>query len=141
MNLLKAMGREDLKDDPRFLDNAARVTHMDETDAVVEQWTKNLTRDELFEMSRAYRLPTAPVRNLVEVMNSPHMHERDMLQWIDHYSLGRIVVPNSPLRYHGTPQMMGVPNPRLGEHNHEIYGGLLGLSDSAIDILKTDGII
>lgn len=140
-NLLKAMGRGELKDDPRFIDNAARVTHMDETDAVVEEWTRNLTRAEIFEASRAYRLPTAPVRNLVEVMNSPHMHERGMLQWIDHYSLGHIVVPNSPLRYHGTPQMMGASNARLGEHNREIYGGVLGLSDSEIDTLVADGII
>ena len=74
-------------------------------------------------------------------MNSPHMHERGMLQWIDHYSLGRIVVPNSPLRYHGTPQMMGASNARLGEHNREIYGGMLGLSDSEIDTLMADGVI
>lgn len=140
-NLLNAMGRGELKDDPRFIDNAARVTHMDETDAVVEEWTKNLTRAEIFEASRAHRLPTAPVRDLIEVSNSPHMHERSMLQWIDHYSLGRIVVPNSPLRYHGTPQMMGASNPRLGEHNREIYGGVLGLSDSEIDALMAGGII
>jgi CoA:oxalate CoA-transferase len=140
-NLLKAMGREELKDDPRFADNRARIAYMEETDAVVEEWTKNLTCSEIFEMSRVFRIPTAPVRNLVEVINSPHMHERGMLQWIDHYSLGRIVVPNSPLRYHGTSQMMGEPNPRLGEHNREIYGGVLGLSDSEIDALKADGVI
>lgn len=140
-NLLKAMGREDLRDVPRFRDNAARVTHMDETDAIVEAWTKDLTRAEIFELSRTFRLPTAPVKNLVEVTNSQHMHERGMLQWIDHYSLGRIVVPNSPLRYHGTPQMMSASNPKLGEHNREIYGGVLGLSESEIDALTDEGVI
>ncbi len=53
-----------------------------------------------------------------------------MLQWIDHYSPGRIVVPKSPLQYHGMSQMTGVPNARLVEHKRETYGGVLGLSNS-----------
>ena len=47
----------------------------------------------------------------------------------------------SPLRYHGTPQMTGASNARPGEHNREIYGGVLGLSDSEIDALMADGVI
>ena len=43
-NLLKAMGREDLADDPRFATNAGRVAHMDETDALVEAWTRTSPR-------------------------------------------------------------------------------------------------
>ncbi|HCX67397.1 hypothetical protein [Parvibaculum sp.] len=58
------------------------------------------------------------------------MRERGMLQWIDHYSPGRIVVPKSPLQYHGMSQMTGVPNARLVEHKRETYGGVLGLSNS-----------
>lgn len=140
-NLLAAMGREDLKNDPRFADNTARVRHMDETDAVVGEWSRGFSRVEIFERSSKHRVPTAPVRDLVEVMNNEHMHERGMLQWIDHYSLGRVVVPNSPMRYHGTPQMPSAPNPKLGEHNREIYGGLLGLSDGEIEALKSGGVI
>ncbi len=140
-NLLAAMGRGDLRNDPRFADNAARVRHMDETDAVVGAWSKGLTRAEIFGSSSKHRVPTAPVRDLIEVMNNEHMHERGMLQWIDHYSLGRVVVPNSPIRYHGTPQMRSAPNPRLGEHNREVYGGVLGLSNNEIDALKADGVI
>jgi crotonobetainyl-CoA:carnitine CoA-transferase CaiB-like acyl-CoA transferase len=47
-NLLKAMEREDLMDDPRFATNAARVAHMDETDAVVEAWTRTLPKTDVF---------------------------------------------------------------------------------------------
>lgn len=140
-NLLAAMGRGELRNDPRFADNAARVRHMDETDAVVGAWSKGLTRAEIFGRSSKYRVPTAPVRDLIEVMNNEHMHERGMLQWIDHYNLGRVVVPNSPIRYHGTPQMTSAPNPRLGEHNREVYGDVLGLSNDEIDALKADGVI
>lgn len=140
-NLLAAMGREDLQYDPRFATNALRVKHMAEADAVVGDWAKTFTRQEIFELSRKHRVPSAPVRDLIEVMNSEHMHARGALEWIVHDRLGRIVVPNSPLRYHGTPQMPCTSDPKLGAHNREIYGGLLGLTDDEIDALKADGVI
>jgi len=56
-NLLKAMGREDLADDPRFATNAARVAHMDETDALVEGWTRTLGKMQVFARTKAYRIP------------------------------------------------------------------------------------
>ena len=87
------MGREDLADDPRFATNAGRVAHMDETDALVEAWTRTLPKMEVFARTKAYRIPCAPVRNAPEVMNDPHMHERGMLERIDHPELGEIVVP------------------------------------------------
>jgi crotonobetainyl-CoA:carnitine CoA-transferase CaiB-like acyl-CoA transferase len=139
--LLEAMGREDLKGDPRFLSNAKRVENMAETDAVVEAWTRNLSKREIMEIAGRHRIPSAPVRDLVEVMEDRHMHERGMLEWIDHPELGHIVVPTTPLRLHGAPKVPTVPSPALGEHNNEIYGGWLGLSDAEIADLKQSGVI
>jgi CoA:oxalate CoA-transferase len=62
-NLLKAMGREDLALDPRFATNAGRVAHMDETDALVAEWTRTLGKMEVFAATKEYRIPCAPVRN------------------------------------------------------------------------------
>src|SRR4029077_7377131 len=116
-SLLKAMGRVDLVDDARFTNNAARVKHMTETDALVESWASSLTREEIFQLTQEHRVPSAPVRDLNEVMANKHMHERGMLEEIDHPKLGRVIVPNSPLRYRGTPQMKSTPSPELGQHN------------------------
>jgi CoA:oxalate CoA-transferase len=139
--LLEAMGREDLKDDPRFATNAKRSARMAETDAIVLAWTRKLTSEEIFEITKRYRVPCSPVRNLREVMTDPHMHERGMLEWIDHPVLGRIVVPTTPLRLHGAPRVPTVPSPSLGEHNAEIYSEWLGLSATDIEKLKADGVI
>jgi crotonobetainyl-CoA:carnitine CoA-transferase CaiB-like acyl-CoA transferase len=141
VQLLKVMGREDLKNDPRFLTNAKRVQHMAEVDAIVEAWTKNLSKNEIIEITRRHRIPSAPVRDLVEVMEDPHMHERGMLEWIDHPELGNIVVPTTPLRLHGAPKVPTVPSPMLGQHNDEIYRDFLGLSDAEIAGLKHSGVI
>src|SRR6202166_967486 len=102
-NLLQAMGREELADDPRFATNADRVAHMDETDAVVAEWTRTLGKMEVFARLKAGRVPAAPVRTAPEVMHDKHMHERGMLEHVEHPELGDIVVPTSPLRLHGLP--------------------------------------
>ena len=126
-NLLRAMGRPDLLDDPRFATNTARTANMKETEALVTAWTANLGKAEVVATAKRYKIPVAAVRNAIEVMNDPHMHERGMLQRIDHPSLGPIIVPNSPLRLHGSDWVEPVPSPSLGQHNVDVYGQWLGL--------------
>jgi CoA:oxalate CoA-transferase len=137
-NLLRAMGRADLLDDPRFNTNAARTANMTETEALVSAWTIGLAKTEVVATAKRYKIPVAAVRNAVEVMNDPHMHQRGMLQRIDHPSLGSIIVPNSPLRLHGADRVEPVPSPSLGQHNVDVYGGWLGLD---VDELTRAGAI
>jgi crotonobetainyl-CoA:carnitine CoA-transferase CaiB-like acyl-CoA transferase len=129
--LATAMGRPELPD----------VTHMAETDAIVEAWAANLTRAEIFAAAGAHRVPAAPVRDLYEVLDNAHMKGRGMIEVIDHPRLGRISVPGSPLRYHGTPQTPATPSPSVGADNVEVYGELLGLAPEAVEALKTEGAI
>jgi crotonobetainyl-CoA:carnitine CoA-transferase CaiB-like acyl-CoA transferase len=139
--MLAAMGREDLRDDPRFSTNKARVENLAQTDEVVQQWASSRTRDELVALSKHHGFPAAPVRNLIEVMNDPHMHARGMLEWFEDEDLGRIVLPGSPLMIHGADRVATVSSPKLGQHNQEIYGQWLGMSDAAIEALKKEGTI
>ncbi len=140
-NLLKAMGREDLADDPRFATNADRIAHMDETDALVGAWTRTLPKMELFARAKALRVPCAPVRTAPEVMHDPHMHARGMLEHVDHPELGDIVVPTTPLRLHGLPPVASRASRRIGEDNEAVYGGWLGLGAAEIAALKAEGAI
>lgn len=126
-NLLRAMGRADLLDDPRFSTNPARTENMEATEALVTAWTIGLDKAEVVATAKRYKIPVAPVRNAIEVMNDPHMHERGMLQRVDHPSLGSVILPNSPLRLHGSDRVDPVPSPLLGQHNQDVYGGWLGL--------------
>ncbi|HEX3538076.1 MAG TPA: CoA transferase [Stellaceae bacterium] len=141
LNLIKAIERPELADDPRFKTNADRVAHMDETDAVVSEWTRGLPKMELFARLKAARVPCAPVRTAPEVMHDPHMHERGMLEEIDHPELGRITVPTTPLRLHGIPKRPTEPSPKPGQHNDDVYGGWLGLSPGEIEKLRAEGVI
>jgi crotonobetainyl-CoA:carnitine CoA-transferase CaiB-like acyl-CoA transferase len=140
-NLLAAMGREDLRDDPRFSSPAARLANRGETDALIEGWSKTLPKMEIFAIAKQRRIPLAPVREVDEVMHDRHMHERGFLDDIEHDEIGSLTVPTSPLRFHGADRRKTSPSPKLGQHNNEIYGGWLGLSAGEIAVLKADGAI
>lgn len=140
-NLLDAMQRDDLKDDPRFSEKLERIKNIAVVDAMVSDWTRRHTRQEIVELAKRYRIPCAPVRDLVEVVHDPHMHGRGALVWIEHPELGRVVVPRTPLRVHGAAEPDLVPSARLGEHNEGIYGSLLGLETQQIAELRDEGVI
>ena len=96
---------------------------------------------EIFAIAKERRIPLAPVREVDEVMHDRHMHERGFLAEIDHDEIGPLVVPTSPLRFHDADKVETTPSPKLGQHNAEIYGGWLGLSQDEIAALKSDAVI
>jgi len=140
-NLLRCMGREDLLDDPRFVDNRTRCEHIDMVDLVVGEWVAGLGKEEVFARVREHGIPSAPVRELDEVVHDAHMHQRGMLVEIDHPDYGPIVVPRSPLRYEGVPEMEIRPSAHLGADTREVLAGFLGLDAAEIESLEADGVV
>ncbi len=140
-SLIKVMGRDDLADDPRYRSLKERVANIDEIDALVGDFTRRFAKQELFELLMRNRVPCAPVRDLVDVVNDAHMHERGALQWIEHPLYGRVVLPNSPLRFEGVPPLPIAPSGELGRDNAEILGEWLGRSPGEVAALEEDGVI
>jgi formyl-CoA transferase len=140
-SLIRAMERPELADDPRFANLKARVENIDAVDEIVSAFTARFSKENLFQLLMRHRVPAAPVRDLQEVVNDPHMLARKALEWIDHPDLGHIPVPNSPMRYEGAEPMPIVPSRRLGEDNRKVYGDWLGIADDEIDRLRVHGVI
>lgn len=138
--LTLAMEQAALQSDPRFLTNADRCRHMEALDVLIAQWSRVLTREQIIALSKQYRFPAAPVRTLREVRQDKGMHERGMLETIDHPELGMTVVPGSPIRIHGADIPRTTPSPKLGQHVQEIYGDWLGLSPDYLQQLQDDGV-
>ncbi len=99
--LLQALDAPALAEDSRYATVRGRCEHMDAVDQAIGDLTRPHTKGELFERLIKHRVPCAPVRTLLEVVNDPHLHERGSLRWIDHPEYGRMVVPISPLRFEG----------------------------------------
>lgn len=141
VNLLTAIGRTDLMGDPRFTNKVTRVRHIEETDEIISAWAQTVTRDEANDILRKHKVPSSAVRDLIEVTNDKHMHERGMLEWIEHPEFGRIVVPNNPIRFHGAERMPAKASAELGEHTSEILSSMLHLSEAEIEALGKEGVI
>lgn len=140
-NLLEVMGRQELASDPRMVDMRQRVANMALVDDMIGAWTSTMTREQLFSILVAGRVPSAPVRELREVMDDAHMHERGMLFEIDHPQYGPITVCRSPINFLGQHQASYQPSPEYATDNARVYGDWLGLEAAAQADLKARGVI
>jgi CoA:oxalate CoA-transferase len=130
--LLDVIGDASLHADARFAGMAARVANVDAVDAVVESYTSTLDTAEAFDRLRAGGVPCAPVKDVAAVMSDPHLHERGMLQQLEHPDLGEITGFATPLRTRDAPAPRLRPSPGLGEHNDRVVRELLDGDDAAV---------
>lgn len=138
-NLLLAMGRQDRLEDERLSSKENRVRHIAAVDEIVSDWSRTVTREQACATLKAWKVPHAPVRDLVEVTNDPHMHQRGYLEWFDHPRFGRIAIADSPIRLHGADRLPAAASARLGEHCDEVMASILGLDGARIDALRAGG--
>jgi len=141
LSLVAAMGRDDLRDDARTQSMRDRVCNMDFVDQQIAAWSSTFERDALFERLAAFRVPSAPVREISEVMADPHMHQRGMLLEIEHPQYGPITVCRSPINFRSQPQPDYHPSPEYGADNGGVYGDWLGLDEETLIELRQEGVI
>ena len=140
-SLLKAMNRTDLVTHPSYQNLKLRVDHMEEIDELVSAFTHIHKKQDLFNLLMQHKVPCAPVRDLGEVVNDAHMHERKALEWVDHPMYGRVCLMNSAMRYQESETIALVPSGELGSNNQEVYGEWLGLSKEQIQGLLKEEVI
>ena len=140
-SICKVVGREDLIDNPDYATVRQRLEIEDQVNEVIESFTRTRTRDEAYLTFRDGRIPVAPVRNLEEVSQNPHLHERGMLHHMEHEEFGDLIIPSSPIRYsdYGAPDLALFPE--AGAHNDEVYSNWLDLSEKDLADLKSAEVI
>jgi crotonobetainyl-CoA:carnitine CoA-transferase CaiB-like acyl-CoA transferase len=139
-NLLRAMGRDDLVGNPRYATHKDRVAVLAEVDELVGAWTSARSKYEVARLATQFKIPVGAVRGLDEVLEDAHMHERGMLQHVEHPDLGSVVLPSGAMRFDELPPMPVRPSARLGADNDRYYKAL-GLSDAEYATLRADGVI
>jgi CoA:oxalate CoA-transferase len=139
--LVEALGRPELAADPRFATVKDRCVAMDDVDSIMADLTRGYFKADLFELLIRNRVPCAPVRTILEVINDPHLHERGSLHWIDHPEYGRIVVPSSPLRFDGAERVPYRPSAALGEDTDQVLSERLGLNKTEIRKLRSERVL
>lgn len=140
--LCEMMGREELIEHPDMATNGDRVKNRDKIKPIVTEWTKTKMAQELVDQLLEAGLPTAPIYNVKQVAEDPHIAgAREMFIEIDDPEAGKIKVTNSHIKMTETKPGYRSPAPMLGQHNKEIYGGLLGYSDEKLRKMQEAGII
>jgi len=139
--LCAAMGRPELAVDPRFATLAERAARGDEINGLVADWTSSLTADDITGRCVEHDVPIGTAYSAADIFADPHMTARGDLVSIDDPVIGpvRQQAPFPRLSKHPTPVPTGAP--RLGEHNHEVWCDLVGLSDADLAELSERGVL
>jgi crotonobetainyl-CoA:carnitine CoA-transferase CaiB-like acyl-CoA transferase len=141
--LAKLIGHEDLIGDPELQTDYQRYEQRHRLDPLVADWAAGHTVDEAIEKLEAARIPCGPVRNLDEVAADPHVRSENMIEYVDMEEPGLNQLPVSGIqaKLSKTPGRVKTRAPRVGEHNEEIYKGLLGYNRVLLKELKEKAVI
>ena len=138
--LMKAAGASHMAEDERFRDNAGRVENEAEIDAVLSEWCSASSLEEILEMLNQANVPSGPIYNIEDMMNDPHYQARGMFETVDTPD-GELKIPAITPNLSDTPGRTDYAGPALGQHNDEILGKRLGLSEDEMSQLRGCGII
>lgn len=127
--------------DPRFQDRREMgQKYADELDALLAPWLMAHSKEEIFTLCQEKGIPFTPVRNMAEVVNSPHLEARGYFTEVGRKETGSFKIPGAPFKLSSTPWRIRRAAPLLGEHNEEIYGNL-GYNRGGLCELRRTGII
>ncbi len=139
--LAVAMGQPGLASDTHYATHDARGGHQEQLDQVISAWTATLSRDELMKLLLEHAIPAGPLHDAKDVANDPHYRQREAIVEVRAADFGTLAMQGVVPKLSGTPGRIRWAGPRLGEHNAQVYGEILGLSATEISRLHTEGII
>lgn len=140
--LANAMGRPELAHDAKFATHIARGQNQTEIDDLINQWTQSFTIDEMDTLMIEHSIPAGRVYRAPEMLTDPHFQARNAIVEVETEKFGKLKMQSTFPKLSATPGSIRRPAPsRVGQHNSEIYGGLLGISDAELAELAAAGAI
>jgi formyl-CoA transferase len=141
--LCRAMGRAELATDERFATHVARGRNQDELDKIIADWAAEREPNDIIETLSAAGVISGPINTVAEVVNDPQLRARGML--VEHHDerLGRSVLgPGiTPLLSESPGSVRNAGSARPGQHNDDVYIGLLGKSVDELEKLRAEEVL
>ena len=138
--MAELMGIAELADE-RFSDRAGRAENADELDALMLPWLMRHDRHEIFERAQNSGLAFAYVATPEDILSWEHLRERGFFAEVEHASAGRMEHPTMPWRVSGNDGWNLDAAPTLGQHNIEVYFGMLGYDRGDVVRMRGMGIV
>jgi len=139
--LAQVMGAPELAHDERYATNEARADRQVELDAIVADWTSRFEASVVLAMLAEAGVPAGRIYQARDMFEDPHFAARQVIVRLVHPELGEFPVQNVVPKLSATPGSVRSLGPKLGEHNEEIYLGLLGMDASRLEALRAEGIV
>ncbi len=140
--LCAAMERPELAKDPRYIDHINRGKNQLELDALIEDWTKTLTVDELEALMIKAGVPAGKIYRAPEMLADPHFAAREAIIDVAHPRWGTLKMQNVFPKLSATPgNVRSIAPQTVGQDNAEVYGSILGLTATELADLQTRGLI
>lgn len=118
--LLTVIGREDLRDDPRFVDGPTRLAHRDDVHAVVDQWTRQHPPGDTLRTWGEAGIPVGATLTTADLSSDPTLHREGHFADVDQPGWGRITVPVLPFTFDGAGPATPRQAPQLGQHTADL---------------------
>ena len=138
MNLV---GRPDIAEQSWFSRAGERVKHADMIDAPVAEWIGARPMEEVSAAFQAAGAALAPVYDVEQLLNDPHVQDRDMITTIEDEDLGPLKMQNLIFRMGNTPGSIRYGGRGLGQDTGTVLDELLGISGEKLDELRDNGVI
>jgi formyl-CoA transferase len=135
------IGRGDLTRDPGFATAAARRDRRDQVAAIIQGWTGQRPKAEVVRVLSTGGVPAAPVNNVAEMIADPQVQAREMFVELEHRVHGPVKITGTPLKMSETPGRVRSLAPDPGEHNEDVFVGLLGYSKDDLARWREEGVI
>lgn len=139
--LCMALELEELAEDKRFADNAARTQNHAAMEPLLAEAFRARSVEAWCEVLGAAGIPCGPIHDVGQVCNDVQVAARNMIIELEHPVAGRQKMPNTPLKFSQTPIDLQEPAPLLGQHTEQVLGEWLGLSVEELEALRAEGTI
>jgi crotonobetainyl-CoA:carnitine CoA-transferase CaiB-like acyl-CoA transferase len=139
--LCETMGKPDLTGDPRFADSLARYHNQEELDTIVSAWSVRHTDYEAMHLLQEKGIPASAVLSNSQMVRDTHLRERGFSVEDDHPETGKRIMAGFSWHLSRTPTRGIRHAPLMGEHNKEIFCGLLGMTEDEVSDLENRKII
>ena len=136
-----AMGREELASDPDYATHQARGRNQKPLDDLIAAWSAQRSSREVLALMEEHGVPAGLIYRAPDMLSDPQFAARDAIVSVRHPDYGDLKMQNVAPKLSETPGMIRSIAPGLGEHNDQVYLGLVGLPAQRYDALKAKRVI
>ena len=138
--LIRAIGGDEMASDPNYSDIDWVTEHTDELNEMIEAWTMERTKYEVFHILGKAGVPCGPTLNAGDIYSDPQLAAREMVVNLEHPDRGAFMVPGCPVKMSDSPAELEIA-PSLGMQTEEVLKELLQMSDGDLAELREQKLI